>query len=913
MPSPRINPAPHWTRLTPIKTTAPDSIRGWVRNRFDIHPRHAVPMNPLPSIPQTTAARHRRQSALALCLPVTLILACMVSGGEPPARWPEIDATCKPWTYNWWMASAVDRENLTRQLTRFRDAGLGGIHIVPIYGVKGAEDRSIEYLSPEWMQMLAFTVGEARRLGLGVDMTTGSGWCFGGPQVTQDMAGQSIRIGNDGVQIRPSGRKVKRAAPGGEGFMINPLHGEAMDRYLARFSAAFAGLPANARPRAMYHDSYEYNGAQWSPDLLEEFAKRRGYRLEHHWLAFAGEGDEETAARVRSDYRETVSDMMVENVFPRWVSWCRERGMLTRNQAHGSPANLLDLYALADIPETELFGRGQRDPLRSGFDARFGEGDRDPLIPKFASSAAHLAGRRLVAAETLTWMAEHFCGTLEEAKCFADLLFVSGVNHIIYHGSCYSPDDAEWPGWLFYASTQMNPRNAIWHDLPTLNTYIARCQAVLRSGTPDNDILLYWPLHDRWHDIQGGLPEMLTVHHREWLTDEAVGRVARELWHRGVGFDYLSDRLLEKVTPAPDGGIAAGESRYRAIVVPAATRVPVPTMAKLLALARRGARVMFVEHLPSDVPGLGDLDARRRALANLLAEKHRFAVGPLDRLLDDARISGEGVCRHRGALMIRRRVPDGHWLFVANQGSTLMDGWFPLATPARSVAVMDPMTGDTGAGEIRIPKADGRVEVRLRIEPGNSLILRCFDQEQILGEPWRFDAPGTPLAELAGPWQVTFQQGGPVLPRPYTANQLTSWTNNGDPETLRFAGSAVYRKDFAVDDAALTANARFVIDLGSVKHSARVTLNGRALGTLIMAPYRLTVPPGLLKPSANVLEVEVTNLSANRIRDLDRRKMPWRIFHDANVVNIGYKPFDASRWPVFDSGLLGPVRLRRAE
>ena len=105
-----------------------------------------------------------------------------------------------------------------------------------------------------------------------------------------------------------------------------------------------------------------------------------------------------------------------------------------------------------------MFGRGDRDPLRSGFDERFYEGDRELLICKFASSAAHVAGKRLVAAETGTWMAEHFCETFEELKCLADLLFVSGVNHVIYHGCCYSPDDAAWPGWLFYASTQMNPR-----------------------------------------------------------------------------------------------------------------------------------------------------------------------------------------------------------------------------------------------------------------------------------------------------------------------------------------------------------------------------------------------------------------------------------------------------------------------
>ena len=76
--------------------------------------------------------------------------------------------------------------------------------------------------------------------------------------------------------------------------------------------------------------------------------------------------------------------------------------------------------------------------------------------------------------------------------------FVAGVNHVFYHGTCYSPDEASWPGWLFYASFEMNPRNSIWRDVPTLNAYVARCQSVLQSGRPDNDILLYWPIHDFW-------------------------------------------------------------------------------------------------------------------------------------------------------------------------------------------------------------------------------------------------------------------------------------------------------------------------------------------------------------------------------------------------------------------------------
>src|SRR5207249_3946961 len=84
------------------------------------------------------------------------------------------------------------RPNLTRLLEQYRAAGLGGVEICPIYGANGFEDRDIDYLSPQWMEMLAHTTVEARRLGLGVDMTTGTGWPFGGPGVSAEAASSRV-------------------------------------------------------------------------------------------------------------------------------------------------------------------------------------------------------------------------------------------------------------------------------------------------------------------------------------------------------------------------------------------------------------------------------------------------------------------------------------------------------------------------------------------------------------------------------------------------------------------------------------------------------------------------------------------------------------------------------------------------
>ena len=187
--------------------------------------------------------------------------------------WPEPEVENRPGAYWWWMGSAVDKENITWNLETMRKAGMGGGTIVPIYGVKGYEDRYIQHLSPEFAKMVSYASKEAKRLGMWVDMTTGTGWPFGGPMITDDYCDAKVVYDNGKVSQKFSGRKVKRAAPGNEGKAINPFSAKAMEFYLKHFDGAFGGKDV-VMPRAMYHDSYEFMG-NWCKELHEEFKKRR--------------------------------------------------------------------------------------------------------------------------------------------------------------------------------------------------------------------------------------------------------------------------------------------------------------------------------------------------------------------------------------------------------------------------------------------------------------------------------------------------------------------------------------------------------------------------------------------------------------------------------------------------------------
>ena len=842
-------------------------------------------------------ASHLAAGALVLLAAATAAAATV----RAETTWPAATRESRPWTRWWWLGSAVDEAGLTRQLELLAAAGFGGVEICPIYGAKGWEDRYVPFLSPRWMELLAHTTREAQRLGLGVDLTTGTGWPFGGPWVGDEDASSSLLLERDprGALVASTKRpiqKVKRAAPGGEGNVLDPYSVPALERYLARFDEAFAGfrgLPL----RAHFHDSFEYYGASFTPSLFTEFEARRGYDLRAELEALAGGGPQDRVARVRSDTRETLSDLHLEYI-RRWAGWAHARGGLARNQAHGAPGDLLDLYAAADVPETEVFRRPDEAQM--------------PRL-KLASSGAHVAGRTLASAEAFTWLGEHFQVSLAQAKEAADWLLLSGVNHLVYHGVPYSPPGVPWPGWQFYASVNFGPEGGLWRDLPELNRYLARVQAVLQMGDPGEDVLLFYSPRDAWH--AGG----------ELLLQNPVPSAFEEtgllLWRRGFAWDAVSERRLTAAR-VQDGRVRLGAGRYRALVVPRTRLMTADAVQRLGALAREGATVVLVGGPPVDVPGWGGLEARRAELRSALrsidlepgvaAGLRRISVGKgavvvgddVELLLGQAGVAREPMAE-AGLRFVRRRNARGADYFLVNRGGAPVDGWVTLGTTARSAVLLDPRSPDrSGVAALRRGAAS---EVYLQLDPGESVVLRTLASDSTPGDPWSYaEAVGAP-SPVAGPWRLTFVEGGPALPAPSELPALASWTTLADPEARRLAGTGRYTVRFERPSGEAFD---WLLDLGRVAETARVRLNGRDLGTLFSRPFHLRLGEAL-RPGPNTLEVEVTSLAANRVRDLDLRGVPWKTFHDANVVNVDYKPLDASAWPLRDSGLLGPVTLRR--
>ena len=888
---------------------------------------------------------------------------------QQPA-WPEVTKECRPWTYWWWMGSAVTAEELERHVELYAAAGMGGMHIVPIYGAKGYEDRFIDYLTPQWMDMLDAVTAAANKAGLGIDMTTGTGWPYGGPWVESENAAKRVFIEthelnegenlaeplrskeqpkaalqaliaypNEGLHVDVTGRvndggrlnwspgegrwtlyavyqgwtkqQVKRAAPGAEGNVMDYFSRTSLDDYLARFDEAFAHYEGRP-PRAFYNDSYEVYNANWTGDFFEQFMQRRGYDLRGFLPQLVGKGEPDIIGRVRSDYCQTLGDLIYERFTVPWVAWSQDKEAITRDQAHGSPGNLLDLYAAADVPETEGFGRG----------------GAEILMTKFASSAAHVRGKPLVSSESCTWLDEHFQVSLAEVKPAIDQLFLGGVNHMFFHGMTFSPADVPWPGWLFYASTNFGPSNTFWPHLPELNAYIARCQSFLQFGMPDNDVLLYEPLFDYWHLTEGeGVPlKLLTVHHTdEWLHKGMAHfySAAKTMHDLGYTFDYISDKLLDERARAVGGAIEADGGRYRVLVLPGCMRMPDTTLGTIIRLVEQGATVVVVERLPSEVPGMPGLTegaSLKAHLAVIARAANVEAIQPAH--FEDGRVIVLGKGRivltndlssaltaqdvpretmvEAGVDFVRRTHDRGKTYFVVNPTAAAKSLWLPLAVSCESAVIFDPRLTLVGTARIRT-ETNGRTEIRVDIEPGGTRVIQTFDTP-VEYPPWPYLEPAGESVRPEGPWAVTFAEGGPEMPAGYESQEPVPWSNRGDDCADAFSGMARYETRFTLPR---TDAADWVLDLGEVYESAEVFVNGESAGILWCKPYGVAIGH-LLKPGENILAVEVVNLMANRIRYMDRNEISWQNYF---FVNIAYKPFNASDWPVMPSGLGGPVTL----
>ncbi|MET9023273.1 glycosyl hydrolase [Actinopolymorpha sp. NPDC004070] len=477
----------------------------------------------------------------------------------------------------WWFGPAVDEASLDRQLQTVAAAGFGGVEVAYVYPLAPATS---DFGSPHFHELLRHAGLRCQELGLRFDLTLGSGWSFGGPDITPDLAARRLHwelreltpgpsrvpvmpgdefvaaylfAGSvhdrteaytlldtldvpDGIgprtllvaTSRPTGQNVKRAAAGAEGPVLDHYSTAATLAHIRGVAEPLLDAVAPAPVGSVFCDSLEVYSSDWTPEVLAEFGKRRGYDpLPLLPLLRFDIGD---FRAFRADFLRTLSELYQENFVAVFGDWARGRGVPFRIQSYGVPPASVSSYRYADVAEGEGWGWSGLPQTR------------------WASSAAHLYGQKIVSSEVWTWVhSPSFRATPLDLQAEAHEHFLCGVNQLVGHGLPYTPTGAPGLGWFFYAAGALDDRNPWWDDAaPELTAYLQRLCWLLRQGEPVADVKLHVSFDDVYPQLD------------LWKATAAkLGDVVRRIRTGGWDFDLVDDEAiaqlgLESVLTPPD-------------------------------------------------------------------------------------------------------------------------------------------------------------------------------------------------------------------------------------------------------------------------------------------------------------------------------------------------------------------------
>jgi hypothetical protein len=682
------------------------------------------------------------------------------------------------------------------------------------------------------------------------------------------------------------------AEPGATGLEVDKLDADAVRRYLDHYlglysQASGGGLGPNGIS-ALLTDSWEAGVQNWTPAMLAEFRKRRGYDPAPWLPVLTGRvvKSAEASERFLFDYRQTLKDLVVDNHYGVLAQELKVRGIGYYTEVQGDyPRAIADgmtVKSRGDIPTAEFWYRNwSTPPGQPALKADLEE----------AASAAHVYGKPLVAAEALTVAAplDPWAFSPAMLKPVADEIFARGVNRILLHESHMQPLADAKPGLGLYIFGQYFNRNETWAEQATpWVTYLSRSSYMLQQGQYVADVAYFYG-------------------ETRNLTELFKDRVNTDL-PAGYAYDYINPEALLTRLSVRDGRlVTASGMSYRVLFLPdTVRRLSLPALRKIHDLVHDGA--VLVAKRPEGGLGLADDDV---AIARLADEI--WGDGTPGRALGAGRVYGDLAAAlsaeqvvpdvafepsaPRGVLLtLHRRTPEADIYFVSNQTATPQILTADFRVKGRAPELWRAETGQSQP--LSYSQTSTGVRTTLALDPHDAVFV--VFRKAATQQNWTAATPKRrTLVNLEGPWRVAFEPGRGA-PASAKLDNLISWPASADPGIKYFSGLAAYSKDIDVKRSWLTSGQRIELDLGEVKEIAAVSVNGVAVATAWHAPYRIDITRAL-KPGRNAVRVEVVNLWPNRlIGDKQPGAKP--------VTFAPGSPYTAAS-PLLPSGFLGPARL----
>jgi hypothetical protein len=681
-------------------------------------------------------------------------------------------------------------------------------------------------------------------------------------------------------------------APAGRGLEVDKLSHVHMQRYLKTYLGELETALGRLGPhglQSILSDSYEVGTQNWTDDLLAEFKRRRGYGAVNWLPVLTGRVVQSALVSDRFlwDFRQTLGDLMAEAHYGDLAAAVHARGMTLYAESQESGRAFIgdgmQAKKDADFPMGALWAALEPGTTRQNYDADIRE----------SASVSHIYGKKLVAAESFTSLGNTYAFDPENLKPFADRALALGVNRFIISCSVHQTDSQAGPGLSLGPFGVAFTRKETWgsYAAPWVE-YLTRSSYLLQQGRFVADIAYLYGedtnVTSLFHTTEPPIPD-------------------------GYNFDFINpDSLLHELSVKDRQLVTRFGMPYRVLALDGSTRrMSVPILRKIRDLVHAGAVV--VGEKPDQTPSLADDETEfREIVAELWGEVPGARTVGLGRVIADRSLAD--------ALMLIPIVPDvtfkkttdaelrfthrtldsGDLYFISNgtAQAQVVEASFRVRGKAPELWRAD--TGMIVPLSYRVEK--GRTIVPLKLDPNDAVfvVFRQPTSAEILDVP---EPMTTVVATLDGPWQVSFPPhlGAPPLAH---LDRLSSWTGSTDAGVRYFSGTATYDKRMVIAREWLKEHSRVQLDLGSVKNVAEVLVNGRSMGILWKAPFKLDITDAL-RVGDNVLEIKVTNLWPNRLIG-DQQPGAQKI------AFATFDPFKADS-PLLPSGLLGPVTLLRVD
>jgi hypothetical protein len=722
---------------------------------------------------------------------------------------------------------------------------------------------------------------------------------------------------------------------GGAGYQIDYMNTSSLDSYFGFLGKIVLeeSKKAGGRLTFLWTDSWEAGKLTWTQDFPAQFRRFRGYHLAPYFPVLHGctVVNAEVTARFRADFDRTIADCLAENFYGAFAALCHTNGVQMRAEAAGPgdnpPIDALRNLGRCDVPAGEFWVNGHFN-ASDGWNSN--PGSRANL--KEVGSAAHIYGKRLVQAEAFTQQEPdrtHWSLGPADLKPYGDNAYCEGINYFMLHqATCQLSTDGR-PGYEFCAGQHWNPNITWWEQSGAFFTYLARCQYLLQQGLFVGDVCFYlgedapiaapYKQYDpAGYDGDYCNPEVL-------LTRMSV-KDGRIILPDGMSYRIL---VLQNCTSISREvcDIVGGSIQQKISSTPS-TAMSLNVLEKIGELVHDGATVVGPK--PEKAAGLKDYPKCDEAVRALAAEiwgdcdgktrtEHAYGKGrviwgkPLGDILRADAVKPDFTCGRpsenvRTLDFIHRAVGTADIYFVSNRRNQTESQVCTFRVAGKQPEIWDPVSGSIRKAAA-YKQVNGCTVLPLEFAPFESyfIVFRKPIATTAVGKSPRNFPKLSPVQDIAGSWDVSFDPrwGGPGS---VEFSKLASWTKRPEKGIKFYSGKATYRKTFNVDRD-IAAKGRLFLDLGKAQDVAAVRLNGKNLGTLWTAPWRVDITDAV-RPSGNLLEIDVVNLWVNRVvgdLNLPREK---RILETHDVFRFGMVQ---PTTPLLDSGLLGPVTIYSTE